>query len=84
MRVIEFGDGFGFALEEADGFLAGLNVRIGTGLGADDFEGHLLLNARILGQVHLPHASAAQQAKDAIAVNLLSFQGHVPPRQSPR
>ena len=74
MRVVEFDDGFGLALEEASGFLAGLGIGIRTDLGADDFDGHLLLDAWVFGQVDVAHAAATEQAQDTIAMDLLSFQ----------
>ena len=72
--VIEFGNGPGFALKKAGGFLVGLLMRIRADFGPYHLDSHLLLNAGIFGQVDLAHAPATQQAHNAIAANLLSFQ----------
>ncbi len=71
--VVEPGDGFGLPLEEPRRLFGALALRVGNTLGSDDFDGDLLANAGIFGQVDLPHTAAAQQA---IVTQVQSFQWH--------
>ena len=59
--MIQSGDGFGFPLEEPRRLFGTLALRVGNTLAADDFDGNLLADAGIFGQVDLAHAAAAQQ-----------------------
>lgn len=47
--VIQPGDGFGLTLEEPRCLSGALAPRVGDALAADDFNGHLLADAGILG-----------------------------------
>src|SRR6266851_4203053 len=75
--MIQSCDGSGLSLEEAIGFFRAFARSCGLIFPANDFNGDLLANAAIFGQVDLAHAPASQQVQQMIVTQMQPFQWHV-------
>src|ERR1700674_2934756 len=74
--MIEHGDGSHLALEQPRRLFCGLAIGIGRCFRPRDFNGYLAADMRIFPKIHLAHASASQQARQAKASKLYSLKQH--------
>ena len=71
--MIEAGNSFGLALEEAYNILCGAVVRVRSCFDAANFDGNLLVDTGIFRQVNFAHAAASKEAQKTVLAESQSF-----------